>query len=147
MRQNCMSIKDKLATKYKSAVVYNVNCKNCPAQYVGQTARRLETRLKEHSGDIRRMKLESQFAMHVADTGNTFDLKHAKVMDTEANEMGRLFKEAWYADRFCINHHIDIPSSCEALRIQGQHRVFFQSHVQLSFKRIHVVVSVASRVH
>jgi len=40
---------------------------------------------------------------------------------------GRLLNEAWYTDWFCINRHIDMPSSYEALRIQGQQKNSVQS--------------------
>jgi len=47
------------------------------------------------------MKPEAQIAMHAADSGHTFDLAHAKVVDTEVYAIERLLKEAWYMSFAC----------------------------------------------
>lgn len=45
--------KDKNQHVSNSNVVYKVNCKDCDATYVGQTKRKLSTRIKEHVNNIR----------------------------------------------------------------------------------------------
>ena len=40
--------KDVLPHDSKKNVVYKINCKNCNASYVGQTDRKLKTRINEH---------------------------------------------------------------------------------------------------
>jgi len=44
--------KDKIDSMAQNDCVYKINCSNCDCSYVGQTKRRLETRLKEHKSDI-----------------------------------------------------------------------------------------------
>ena len=40
--------KDNTPDHKKCGVVYEIQCPQCPAQYVGETARTLETRMKDH---------------------------------------------------------------------------------------------------
>jgi len=40
--------KDSLPIGHNKNVVYKLNCKNCDGSYVGQTKRRLNTRVTEH---------------------------------------------------------------------------------------------------
>uniref|UniRef100_A0A7M5X293 GIY-YIG domain-containing protein n=1 Tax=Clytia hemisphaerica TaxID=252671 RepID=A0A7M5X293_9CNID len=42
------SLKAKVETELKSMVVYQIKCSRCESSYVGQTARYLITRIKEH---------------------------------------------------------------------------------------------------
>ena len=44
--------KDKIKKGELSNVVYQINCKDCDYLYVGQTKRKLKTRLKEHINDF-----------------------------------------------------------------------------------------------
>jgi len=45
--------KDTLPTKCNKNVVYKLSCKNCDVTYVGQTKRKLNTRVTdEHKNDI-----------------------------------------------------------------------------------------------
>ncbi|KYN14843.1 hypothetical protein ALC57_12952, partial [Trachymyrmex cornetzi] len=51
--------KDGLPHDSKENVVYKINCKNCDASYVGQTGRKLKTRINEHKNDINPRTLTS----------------------------------------------------------------------------------------
>ena len=46
--------KDKIKKDELSNVVYQINCKDCDYSYVGQTKRKLKTRLKEHINDLKK---------------------------------------------------------------------------------------------
>jgi len=57
--------KDKIEISNRTGVVYKINCKNCDASYVGQTKRRLTTRIKEHRNDInKRSGIPSVISTH-----------------------------------------------------------------------------------
>jgi len=44
--------KDTLPNSSKKNVVYKITCKDCDASYVGQTGRKLNTRITEHHNHI-----------------------------------------------------------------------------------------------
>jgi len=46
--------KDKIKKQDHSNVVYKINCLNCNYSYVGQTKRKLKTRLKEYMNDFKK---------------------------------------------------------------------------------------------
>ena len=60
--------------------VYTVPCKGCPQVYIGETGRKLETRITEHKRDIRKMKAESGIANHVMKFDHKFDFKNAHIV-------------------------------------------------------------------
>jgi len=43
--------KDRIEPAMQNDVVYKIDCKDCNSSYVGQTKRKLKTRLKEHKLD------------------------------------------------------------------------------------------------
>ena len=48
LRSILVHLKDKTPDHKKCGVVYEIQCPECPAQYVGETARTLETRMKDN---------------------------------------------------------------------------------------------------
>ena len=72
--------------------VYQLNCDNCPAVYIGETGRSIETRFKEHLRD----KTKSNFGRHLAYNNHTcekssikFYTRHRKV---NCNSPGKLLR-------------------------------------------------------
>ncbi|XP_071056900.1 uncharacterized protein [Onthophagus taurus] len=61
--------------KLKRNGVYSVNCTDCNAIYIGQTGRKLETRLHEH-----KIKSQSNINKHIVDTGHTIDFDNAALI-------------------------------------------------------------------
>ena len=49
IRTQLVHPKDKVAPDDKAGVVYHIECKDCPASYVGETERSLGKRIKEHA--------------------------------------------------------------------------------------------------
>jgi len=55
-------------------VVYKINCKDCEASYVGQTKRRLRTKIKEHINDINKKSgALSVISIHHMENNHEFD--------------------------------------------------------------------------
>ena len=48
IRSKLVHPKDKINTLDQAGVVYRIQCNDCPSLYVGETERRLKTRVKEH---------------------------------------------------------------------------------------------------
>ena len=46
--------KDRVKKDERSNIVYKIECKDCDYSYVGQTKRKLKTRLKEHIKDLKK---------------------------------------------------------------------------------------------
>lgn len=47
--------KDPVPELHRSNVIYKISCLNYEASYVGQTKRKLITRVKEHRSDIKKL--------------------------------------------------------------------------------------------
>jgi len=66
--------KDILPTKCNKNIVYKLSCKNCDATYVGQTKRKLNTRVLEHKNDInKKTGKHSVITEHRLDKNHEFD--------------------------------------------------------------------------
>ncbi|XP_011860757.1 PREDICTED: uncharacterized protein LOC105557945 [Vollenhovia emeryi] len=78
----------------KSNVVYKINCNNCDASYVGQTKRKLKTRIKEH---INNKKLDEQkhsvITKHMLEFNHNFDWDNTQILDIEPYSNKRLISE------------------------------------------------------
>ena len=59
--------------------VYTVPCKSCPQVYIGETGRKLKTRITVHKMDIHTMKAENGIANHVMKFGHKFDFENASI--------------------------------------------------------------------
>ena len=59
--------KDKSKKEFENNVVYRIHSNNCPATYVGQTKRKLMTRINEHktSEDSRQFYMKSKQAINL----------------------------------------------------------------------------------
>ncbi|XP_039311305.1 uncharacterized protein LOC120359071 [Solenopsis invicta] len=86
--------KDKNIKTECNNVVYKLNCNDCNASYVGQTKRKLKTRIKEHVNNI---KLEtakiSVISEHRLQQNHSIDWKNVKILDFEPNYHKRLISE------------------------------------------------------
>ncbi|BHF68442.1 hypothetical protein SprV_0301147600 [Sparganum proliferum] len=79
-------------------VIYRVRCSSCEANYVGETGKRLQTRVNEHMRAMRRMDPSSLVAEHCADSGHTFAFQNAKILGRGNDRMARETIETWYTE-------------------------------------------------
>ena len=89
--------KDKPEKDKSTAVVYQIDCKNCEKVYIGQTSRALKTRSKEHKRAIFLGDANSLLAQHQTQTQHEFDVDNAQIIDKCQQWSGRLFLEAWHS--------------------------------------------------
>ncbi|KYN16034.1 hypothetical protein ALC57_11718, partial [Trachymyrmex cornetzi] len=76
--------KDPLPNISKKNVVYKINCNDCDASYVGQTKRKLKTRITEHRNDIRKSNNNySVITKHRLEHGHDFDWENTEIVDSE----------------------------------------------------------------
>ena len=94
LKSKLSSVKDKELPEEK-ACVYQIPC-HCGKVYIGQTRRKLTTRVKEHQRDIRNSNHNgSAFVDHLFEPGDHAPLwNKATVLENENNLTKRLTKEA-----------------------------------------------------
>ena len=84
----------------KCGVVYDIQCPECDQHYIGETAKILGTRIKEHLSCRQPLSVISE---HKLNTGHQFSMKDVKILVHEENWHRRKIKEA-------INIHREKPT-------------------------------------
>ena len=80
--------------KKRSKVVYQIPC-SCGKKYIGETVRRLETRMKEHQDACQKGTLEkSALAEHAWENHHPIKWEEATVIDQARTYKELLLKEA-----------------------------------------------------
>ena len=77
-------------------IVYQINCNDCNASYVGQTSWRLNVRSNEHAKKYNDKDQNSELVTHTKDNNHTIDFENIKILDTKINNAKRLFTEALF---------------------------------------------------
>ncbi|KYN22113.1 hypothetical protein ALC57_05496, partial [Trachymyrmex cornetzi] len=86
--------KDVLPHESRKNVVYKINCKDCNASYVGQTSRKLKTRINEHKNDINRKNGNmSVISEHRLQFQHEFDWSNTEILDDERYYGKRMVSE------------------------------------------------------
>ena len=86
--------KDSVDPAQQCGVVYRIACIDCDASYVGQTKRKLNTRVLEHKRDInKRSGPPSVISEHRSQLHHNFDWDHIRVLDRESFYQKRLVSE------------------------------------------------------
>nr|VZI00064.1 unnamed protein product [Spirometra erinaceieuropaei] len=115
IRQQIMRPKDPLPATEQSAVVYSIPCQNCNARYVGETGKRLCTRLHEHQLAVNREDKLSLVYGHMQQEKQSFAFGEASVLSRAHDKMARLVLESW-SSVGTINRAIDLHPAYQALR-------------------------------
>ncbi|KYM94019.1 hypothetical protein ALC62_15366 [Cyphomyrmex costatus] len=80
----------------KMNVIYKIKCNDCDATYVGQTKRKLITRVNEHRNHIRRNTSKSVITDHRLDHNHEFDWNNVDILDCKSFYHKRLISETLY---------------------------------------------------
>ncbi|BHF60089.1 hypothetical protein SprV_0100305000 [Sparganum proliferum] len=115
IRQQIMRPKDPLPVTEQSAVVYSIPCQDCDARYVGETGKRLGTRLHEHQLAINRKDKLSLVYGHTLERNHNFAFEKARVVGRANDKMARLMLESWSSSG-TLNRAIDLHPAYQALR-------------------------------
>lgn len=89
IRSQVTRVKDRTDKMKKCGVIYHIKCENCEGDYVGETARQLDTRLKEHMS-----RTSSAIFEHCDSKGHKIKPENTKILNTEDNFWKRKVKEA-----------------------------------------------------
>ena len=86
--------KDRVKKDERSNIVYKIECKDCNYSYVGQTKRKLKTRLKEHIKDLKKpIESLSVISNHRIDKDHRMDWDNTKILDSERSYYKRSISE------------------------------------------------------
>ncbi|BHF65157.1 hypothetical protein SprV_0200816600 [Sparganum proliferum] len=100
-------------------VIYRIQCSSCEANYIGETGKRLQTRVGEHMRAVRRMDQLSLVAEHCANSGHTFAFQSVEILGRGNDRVTRETIEAWHTSTNSINRSIKaLPEAYQALRTQ-----------------------------
>ena len=110
LRRLLVHPKDKVELEEQGELVYQIPCKNCGAEYIGETGRLLKTRLEEHRKDVDNTKKEkytrsgkkrlmstinkSALTDHATTENHIIDWEGVNIVDKEPNRRIRHIKEA-----------------------------------------------------
>ena len=87
-----------------------IPCGDCSQRYIGQTSKKIATRITEHKNAVKRHDLRSLPAAHTYDNCHTFNWAKAQLLGRAQKKYVSEFKEAWHStDDDTINRHIYIP--------------------------------------
>ena len=94
LRNHLTRVKDRLPDMIQSHVVYRITC-SCRKFYIGETARRLETRAKEHKDACEKGLTErSAIAEHTWSEHHPIAWKEAEIVDRAKGRKELTVKEA-----------------------------------------------------
>jgi len=102
--------KDQLNVSSYCNVVYQINCNDCEASYVGQTKRRLNTRIREHLNDIKKSTgTHSVVSDHRMELNHDFNWNEVRILDKKPSWKKRIVSEMIHIkkQRCDINKHSD----------------------------------------
>lgn len=125
--------KNKIIHDYKSNVVYKIECNDCQASYIGETSKKLLTRVKQHKNDYRTKEGHNRTAMitHVKETGHTFNYDSAKILENSViNRNKRQLLESTHIKL----HNSSINKKTDTLNIPNSYNNILQQYKNTSPK-------------
>ncbi|BHF80532.1 hypothetical protein SprV_0702366000 [Sparganum proliferum] len=116
IRRQVMRPKDPIPKQEMPAVVYRLQCSCGRCNYVGETGRRLQTRMHEHKLAVRRLDPKSEVATHAAQMGHIFNFDAVEIVGRGGHHTTRQVQEAWMSTDHSANRHINLLSPYLTLR-------------------------------
>ncbi|KYN07135.1 hypothetical protein ALC62_01943, partial [Cyphomyrmex costatus] len=106
--------KDGLSKEQKRNVVYKIKCKDCDAFYVGQTSRKLKTRIKEHKNNLHSTSgTFSVVSGHRLHHSHDFDWDDTQILDVESSYNRRIISENIHIK--LQKNGLNIQNECDSL--------------------------------
>ena len=83
--------KDKTPKEKQCGLIYSFTCKECETEYIGETARSLGTRFKEHTDG---KHPNSDIQEHITNTGHQVSINDIEIVSKENKDFQRKIREA-----------------------------------------------------
>ena len=105
--------KDKILDQDKNEIIYEIKCKDCDAQYIGETGKELNKRVTEHKNAVRRKDRLSKIYNHCSSTQHEFDFDNSRVLNRHKYDKNRRVLESFYShvNQNSINRYTDIHTT------------------------------------
>ena len=94
--------KDRVATKDKNNIVYEIDCSNCQAVYFGESKRPLKSRSDEHKRSVRNCDCDkNEIVKHCLEADHNFNWDQKKVIEeslknpNHINKICDMLPEIW----------------------------------------------------
>nr|VZI32903.1 unnamed protein product [Spirometra erinaceieuropaei] len=116
IRRQVMRPKDPIPKQEMSTVVYRLQCSCGMCNYVGETGRRLQTRMHEHKLAVRRLDPKSEVTTHAAQMGHVFNFDTVEIVGRGDDHTARQVQGAWMSNDCSVNRHINLPPTYLVLR-------------------------------
>ena len=98
LRQLLTNVKDKDEPNNRQGAVYKIKCSNCPASYIGETGRNINTRLTEDKRATKNGDANHHIALHHQLTNHNIDWDSAQCLTYNTSYFQRLTLESWYTN-------------------------------------------------
>ena len=117
LRKLVTSVKDKGQPRDRQGAVYKIKCCDCQATYIGETGRKLNTRLTEHRQATRNGDINNNIAEHHLQTNNRIDWDSATCVTYNTNYYQRIVLEGWFTnlEQTPINRCLQLPAPYKRL--------------------------------
>lgn len=92
-------LKDKVPIKFRSNVVYSIECNSCGSVYVGQTSQWLTNRVALHKSDITKKRDRCSLTEHALQNEHEINWENIKILETESNTKKRLILEMYQINK------------------------------------------------
>ena len=127
--------KDK-TEKWNKNGVYKIYCKECEATYIGETGRKLSTRLQEHKKD----KIHSNVGRHIHYNGHHIDEERTKILHVCDKGLKLTLLEAFEIDQEsktntkCLNDQLELkePPIFKYIQNNGNNRPTTSTNRQMT---------------
>jgi hypothetical protein len=91
------NMKTQINAENRSGIVYKIGCSDCDQSYIGETSKKLSTRIGQHQSDYKRRHTpgpKTALINHTLDNNHKFDFDNASILDRENNVQKRRLLEA-----------------------------------------------------
>ena len=94
-------------------MVYSVPCgANDGKVYIGQTGRKLNTRINEHKNDVRRNDNRTGLTQHTLCDGHIFNFDETKIVERIADQESRIAAETFHIKLAGENNTVNLQREC-----------------------------------
>jgi hypothetical protein len=112
LRSKLCSVKDRREQMDRNGVVYKIKCKQCDAEYIGETGKEMNKRITEHKNAVRRKDPLSAIYQHMRTTHHEMDWDGSVVLGQHPNSQRRQIIEASYTfnNPHALNRAVTLPT-------------------------------------